>query len=342
MASLKIAFVGAGHIARLHAQNVAALPDVEVRGFCDLNAERAAGLAREFRGAEAFTSATELYDAIRPDAAYVCVTPDAHGVIEIEAARRGIHLFIEKPQCIDADVGRRVEAAVREAGILASIGYQNRYRRSVERARELLALEPPILALGHWIGHTYRVPWWSDKRVSGGQLVEQSTHTVDLIRHLVGEPVEVYGRAARGFVKDLPEYHNDDASAVTFTMPSGCVATVLSCCANVPGYGVGLKIFTRSLTLDFTGWEHSLAVRKSALESENVKGEENIFAKEDAAFVDAIRANDVSKLRCTYADGLKTALLTLAATEALDSGRTMRLDAGEPPPEALRAQAAGG
>ncbi|MBE7462480.1 MAG: Gfo/Idh/MocA family oxidoreductase [Planctomycetes bacterium] len=325
MSELKVAFAGAGHIAQAHAQTLAAMPGLRLVGFCDVDRARADATARAYPGAEAFDDAVEMYDAVEPDAVYVCVTPNAHGRIEKEAAKRGIHLFIEKPICIDGDTGREIEAALLAAGVVATAGYQNRYRRSVERAKELLAQEPAILTFGHWIGHMYRVPWWGDRRTSGGQLVEQTTHTVDLIRYLLGEPVEIIGRAAHGFVEDVEGYNNDDASAVTFVMPNGSLAVVLSCCANIPGYGVGLKIFTRRQTLDFTGWEHTLNVRKSKLETETVKGEENIFALEDAAFVDAVRHKDPSRVRCTYGDALRTTLLTLAATQVLATGQGVRL-----------------
>ena len=64
----------------------------------------------------------------------------------------------------------------------------------------------PVMAVGGWVGAAPKgtAPihsWWVVKEKSGGQLVEQTTHTVDLARYLIGEAVEVWASAARGFVK---------------------------------------------------------------------------------------------------------------------------------------------
>ena len=54
-------------------------------------------------------------------------------------------------------------------------------------------------AAGHgwWLDKVPPVPWWADRDLSGGPIVEQAVHVLDLARVLVGEVSEV-SRARRG------------------------------------------------------------------------------------------------------------------------------------------------
>ena len=54
---------------------------------------------------------------------YVCVPPAMHGprpdgapTVEILAAERGVHLFVEKPVCLELEVGSKIRDAI-ERGV---------------------------------------------------------------------------------------------------------------------------------------------------------------------------------------------------------------------------------
>lgn len=319
---MRIAFIGTGGIARSHAQGLAKRPDITFVGACDVDLARATAFAKDY-GGEAFTNPGEMLDRTRPDAAWVCLPPFAHGEAELSLLDRRIPFLVEKPVSNDMDTARRIMDGVERTGTLVSVGYMTRYRRGVQRMREILQSDPPVLAHGAWIGGAPGVYWWRVKALSGGQIVEQTTHTFDLARYLLGEPVDVFARGVRGRVGDMEGYDVEDASTVAVTFENGAVANLMSSCASRAGGGVHMTVAAMHHYATFTGWEHSVVIRKSALEEERIQGESNIFEIEDGAFVAAVSNDQPELIRSPYADGVRSLAFCLAANRSLETGEVV-------------------
>lgn len=330
---LNVAFVGAGGIARAHLQALLSLDgvDVTITGFADPDADRCAARVQELQAARpdaiprTFADGVVMIESVPADVVYIVLPPFAHGPAEKACLTRGIPFFVEKPIGLDPGLTREIAAEVERRGLMTCAGYMNRYRQGVQQARAILQQQPPVLIHGGWVGGSpARVPgsWWPQKHLSGGQIVEQSTHTFDLVRYLAGEAVEVCAEAAVGFNKGIPNYTIEDASAVTIRLASGGVATVFSCCAaNGGGGGVWLSVFAPDTTFLFTGWEHSLTILRQGAEPTSVPGEPDIFAIEDRAFLNAVASGDGSGILSTYSDAARTLELTLAANRAIETRR---------------------
>lgn len=316
---MRIAFIGTGGIARSHAQGLVKRNDITFVGAYDVVIERAGSFAKEYGGTP-YANIGEMLDHAAPDAAWVCLPPFAHGEAEAALLQRRIPFLVEKPISNSLDTARRILDQIESTSTLAAAGYMNRYHRSVNRARELLAGDPPVLLHGAWIGGTPGVPWWRVKAQSGGQIVEQTTHTFDLARYLAGEPESVFAQGARGYVRDMPGYDVEDASSVVVKFASGAVGNLMSCCAIRAGGGVHLTVAATQHLISFTGWEHSAVIVKSRIEEERITGESNIFELEDGAFVEAVRTGDASLVRSPYADAIKTLAFCLAANRSLETG----------------------
>jgi len=197
---IRLGFVGCGGIMQEHYKHLSAMSGIKMAGHCDIIKERAESAASRF-GGDAFTEFESMYDKVKPQAVYVAVPPYAHcarimdrdtGGMEEGAAERGIHLFIEKPIAINRETAKRIEAAVRKAKIITSVGYCFRYYNTIETARQILNGKPVSLIRGSWNGGMPGVWWWRRMDKSGGQIVEQTTHMFDLMRYLCGEVAEVY------------------------------------------------------------------------------------------------------------------------------------------------------
>ena len=320
----RVAFVGTGGISRAHIEPLSEMEDVELISFCDVDISKAQKAAEPF-GAKSYENAIEMYDTEKPDAVYICLPPFAHGEAEIGAAERGIPFFVEKPVSNSIETAIAVRDAVEKAGILTCVGYMNRHRQGAHRAKEILAEDPPVLALGHWIGGAGG-GWWGQKHLSGGQLVEQTTHVVDLARFLLGEAVEVYARATKGFVTGIENYTNDDASLVSIQFENGAIANITSCCAVRVGGGVGLTIHAQHAHLVFRDWAMHLQIQRRDGEPEEIRGEDNIFGIGDERFINAVRTGDTNRIYSSYADGLKSAQITIAANESMETGGPVKIE----------------
>jgi len=326
-AKVKVGFVGAGGMARAHSDALSKRKDVIIAAFCDADPKRTRPLAEQHH-APIFRSALEMLDAVELDAAYVCLPPFAHGA-EFDLIARGIPFFVEKPINLDLGQAKEIAAAVKAKKLITAAGYMNRYRRSVQTVKKLLAKDPAILVNGGWIGGTPRPnpaigiwTWWVQKKRSGGQFLEQVTHTVDVARFLCGDAVEVHAFAATGFNAGTPiTYDIEDASVVNIKFAGGAIANLWASCSSNASGGVSLNVYANRLAAQFTGWEHSVRLMQVGKDTCEIKGEGDIFAVEDDAFVKAVRARSAAGIMSPYEDAVKTLAISVAANKSMKSGK---------------------
>jgi myo-inositol 2-dehydrogenase/D-chiro-inositol 1-dehydrogenase len=310
---IQIGFVGTGGIANTHFDALSQLPEAQPVAFCDIDSERAERAAARF-GGRAYTDWRTMLDAESLDALYICLPPHGHDGVEIAAAERGIHLFVEKPVARDLDYARRVEEAIQKAGIICSVGYHFRYYGAIERAKERLHGLPVLMVKGAWDGGMPGVPWWRQHALSGGQLVEQTTHIFDLARYLVGEIVEVFTFSQNN--PALLHHPNGDvnvADVVCLKFENGAVGVITDTNGlHAPGE-VGLKVYTPERIVEVS-WGRM--VETEANRKEEYFSRDNPYLRESEAFLEAIRTGDRSLIRSDYSDGVRTLAVTLAADEA--------------------------
>lgn len=309
--ALRVGFVGAGNMNRTHVENVAALDGATVAAVCDIDAERARTVAEEY-SASSYTDHETMLEEEALDAVYLAVPPFAHDGQELTVLEHGAALFVEKPLALDRAYARDVEQAVERRDAVTQVGYVLRYDRMTQRAREILdGRTISLVDAQYWCG----VPdpdWWPSRESSGGQVVEQSTHLYDTIRHFAGEVERV---SAAGDRRVVEEIDFEDTTSATMHHANGTVSHVSSTSAspddriqvNVVGDGV-------RLTIDYLADELTGTVDG---ESISVEGDANRFRDEDAAFLEAVRAGDPDAPRSPYADARRTFELTLAVEDAL-------------------------
>ena len=337
---IRAGVVGAGTVAwKIHFPIMKTLDELDVVGVCDEDPDRLAA-ARHHWQCRGFAAWADLLDQCRLDALYVFLPPYAHGEMEIAAARRGIHLFIEKPVANSLEIATRVGEAVRSHGAITAVGYQWRYLDSVAVLRETLGKHRPALVVGRWLGNTPAVPWWRQQELSGGQLVEQATHLVDLTRYVCGEPRKVVAVGTRGH-NPLPRPNTvHDATGVSMVFEQGTIAMFLA--TNLL-LDPGLRTESRT-DLVFYGANFVARLSPASLEiatpctRRTVAASGNPFEREHLAFLRAVLTGDVSGIRCDYADAAATMALTLRALESLE--REVMLDCRVGHPSGMRETAA--
>ena len=319
MSETRLGLIGAGTVAMsYHCDKWDGLQNYRVTAVCDADAGRAARAADRF-GSRVYDSPEELLRSGQVDGVFIFLPPFAHGEIELRAVEAGIPFFVEKPVAFDFAYARRVAEAVERAGLLTSVGYNWRYQETTEAARAALADRPVALATGQWCGGLPGVPWWRVAARSGGQIVEQATHIVDLARHLVGEVRSVSARGYSGQFTDMPDYDVEDATAALLEFESGAIGTLV--CADLAPAGAfqaGLTLYSRDLIVTVTNVSARVSTPRQTVET--LPGA-NPYLREDQAFVDAIREGDRGGIRCDYADGARSLAVSLAVRAAMASGR---------------------
>ena len=316
---IRIGFLGAGGIAGHHLKQLQEMPEVEIAAVCDTVPERARSRAQEF-GGRSYSDHRQMLDEADLHALYVCIPPFAHTDAEILAAERGVHLFVEKPVALTMEKGLEVAAAIRKAGIINAVGYSLRYLPATESARRYLSGRSVAMVTCNRWGGLPAAPWWRVMDQSGGQLVEMTTHQVDLMRYLIGEIEEVHARYARRALTDVAGVTVPDVQIASFLFAGGAVGSVTTSCALTQGGGRSdMDFILRDALVHYTTRDLKVTP-EGAPQPEPVSEQPGI----DRAFVNAVLTGDPSHIRCDYEDGLRTLDVTLAANASARCGQPVR------------------
>ncbi len=328
MNELSVGFIGSGGIAKAHTKPLKELGNVRFVAFCDIVRERADSYCNEY-GGRAYTSFEEMLEKEEMDAVYVCLPPFAHSN-EVElAAERGIHVFIQKPIALNMELANRMVWSVEKAGVKSQVGYQLRFGKGVQRARSLLQtgeLGAITMALGKYVCNFLGGSWWRKISEGGGQIVEQSTHAVDLLRYLCGDIVRVHSEMDRRYWTDVPDLEIEDVSSTSLRFFSGAVGSMVATTGGYRGkWIVDLSIFTKKAVLDLPD-PHSIRItwNSNGAREEYHNEVTDMSMSEARHFVDAIRTD--SDTLTPISDGAKTLAVTLAIRESGMGKATRELD----------------
>ena len=188
MKEVRLGFIGLGYIVtNSHLPSLAGLVEsgeVVLKLFCDLSEETLQARAAEYSVEATYTSYEEMLDREELDAVYVCLPPTLHTDQVPMVASKGLHVFVEKPPSLVMAQAVEHGAAVQAAGVVSQIGFQSRYYPSAEHARNLLAQRTNRHAsVQRFYGGATKRYWTSRFELCGGSLVENTIHTVDLLRY---------------------------------------------------------------------------------------------------------------------------------------------------------------
>lgn len=315
--TVKVGFIGAGTIAELHLKALAKVENAKVSAIFDVNQERAQQISDTY-GAVAYESAEALLDSGEVDAVFICTPPFARDGLEEAAVARSIHLLAEKPVGLQLEQARRKEQLILESGLIHSSGYCLRYLDIVQKAKEYLQGKQVDLVLAYRIGSAPPLSWWSKLELSGGQLVEQSTHQLDLIRYVVGEfhSVHAFHDVRSSMLKIDPDATAYDVGTVSFELKSGAVGNITS--TSVSKYvGRGeVEIFGDGFYVSLNGGTLHIIDDSQDI---TIKGREDYYYKQDKAFIEAVSQKDQSLVLGSYSEAVTTLAVTLAANESAAS-----------------------
>lgn len=315
---MRIAFVGTGGVALRHLGVLAPLPQVEIVGHVSSERSRADTQARDWGGA-GFTRIEDLLEQVNPDAVWVCVTPDRHGPLEMSLIDRGVPFFIEKPLSADLTTAESIARRLEAGGPPVAVGYVFRGLDILPRVRQLLDERRPRIVLAAWHDSLPPPEWWRRAERSGGQVVEQATHLLDLARLLVGEADVVAGLGRQWPRADAPGSDVPDVSAafLRFATPDGPIPGLFSATSLLRGRQfVGLQLVCEGRVLSVS--QQKLVI-ETGQDTEEVLTSADPFLVEDQAFLEALTTSDPSRMLCSYADALRTHRLSCAVRDALET-----------------------
>lgn len=316
----RLGFIGAGGIAHRHFGVLEQFDDVTIAAVADVDMSRATDAAARF-GARAFADAAAMVDSVELDALFICVPPFAHGEPERLAIDHRLPFLVEKPVALDLGTAEDVAGAVDRLGLVTAAGYHWRYLDTLDEVKALLAVTPARLLSGYWLDATPPPRWWWRRDGSGGQMLEQTTHLLDLARYLAGDVVRVYGQAAHIDRGGFPGLDVATTSTATLTFASGAIANFASTCLLNWNHRVGLHLFGEGLAIELTDHEVMIDVGRGR----PVRGNrDDPVRQQDRDFIDAVQGKE-NRIRCPYPAALDTLRLALAIEQSAADNRAIDL-----------------
>ena len=261
---LRTAILGCGGFAHRHAANlVGQASKFEIVAFCDRHPERAQALSARYTDGRAavFSDHHALLAAAALDLCVVCLPPYGHSDEVEAAAARGVHLLLEKPIALSSEQAWRMVAAAERAGIKTQVGFMTRFGAAIARFKQMLdagETGPVGLMSARYFCNQLHAPWWRDRDKSGGQLVEQVIHLLDLMRYVMGEPATVYSLQNNMFHRHMPDYTIEDGSGTVIGFENGGIGVVYASNGAIPGRWINdYRIVAQNVTADFTDANHA-------------------------------------------------------------------------------------
>jgi predicted dehydrogenase len=164
------------------------LPEVEIVGVADPDADGRAAAAKRLRAPQAFADYRSLLDESKPDIVSIGQRwLDEHCEVVVAAAERGIHIYLEKPMCRTLEEADRMVAACEKHGVKLAIAHQTRYSPKIQVIRDLIH--------SGQIGNVLelRGRGKEDARGGGEDLWVLGSHVMNLMHTICGEPNWCFG-----------------------------------------------------------------------------------------------------------------------------------------------------
>ena len=191
----RFAMIGAGAISQAYAQAFEQSDDVELVAVADVRPEAAEAIANTC-GCKSYGSHERMLKDTAFDAAIVCTPPITHPEICNELLGKGIHVLCEKPLAIDSVSAQSMIDAANASGAKFTMASKFRFVEDVIKAKSIVEsgiLGEIILLENTFTGYVDMSSRWNSKKEisGGGVLIDNGTHSVDLIRYFLGPLAEL-------------------------------------------------------------------------------------------------------------------------------------------------------
>ena len=304
---IKIGVLGAGHLGKIHLKCIQASEYLELVGFYDPDLGNAQKVAESF-STRAFETAEALMNAV--DAVDIVTPTVLHFDLAQQAARKGKHIFIEKPLTHTVAEAEELIKITTENNVKVQVGHVERFN-------------PAFLSLGDvrispMFVEAHRLAMFNPRGTDVSVVLDLMIHDIDLILHLVNSEVKSIHASGVAVVSQSPDIAN-----ARIEFENGCVANLTASRMSLKQMRK-IRFFQRDayISLDFLE-KKSQIIRLldenteggNLMELETVRGTKfidiqlpepmnvNAIQMELETFAESIRDN--KKTRVTIEDGYK-------------------------------------
>jgi len=199
MNKIRVGLIGCGGIGSYrHVPAYEKIEDAELVAVCDIVVSKAQAIADKYGIRHVYENYEDLLNLEGLDAVDICTPNYLHSIIAVKALEKGLHVFCEKPDAINAEEAEKMKAAAEKSGKLLMVMRNNRYLPTSSFAKKYIEegnLGRIYSAKCGWQrrrGIPGKGGWFTTKEQSGGgPLIDLGVHMIDLAMWLMGNPKPV-------------------------------------------------------------------------------------------------------------------------------------------------------
>jgi UDP-N-acetylglucosamine 3-dehydrogenase len=314
MRKLGVAVIGTGFWGKNHARVYTELAETDLIAICDIDAERARSVAKQF-GVKPYVNTGSLLKNKDIEAVSICTWSTRLAKEALKALKAGKHVLVEKPMAADSRQAQKLLQTAEKEALHLTVGFLMRFipgLQHIERAVKDRTIGELVCATSK------RVSQWPERIGDVGVVKDTAIHDIDVMRYIFNEdPVAVYGKTG-----NMAHTKFEDYAQLMLTFEGGKTAFIES--NWLTPYKTRTLVATGSkaiMRLDYITQELTIENEKETLQprypvKEPLKLELQNFAK-------SILENE--RPLATGEDGLKALRIAEAALKSSATGRVVKL-----------------
>ena len=196
---IRLAVVGLGKMGLSHHAMINAHPGVDVAAVCDTTGY-VLDVLNKYTGVKTYTDFEAMLREVELDAIIIATPSSMHAQMVKAALDKGLHVFCEKPFCLDTAEGEEVTRIAAEKGLVSQVGYHYRFVGAFQEVKRLLdagAIGEVTHVLAEAYGPVVLKPkggtWRTQRAHGGGCLYDYAAHPLNLVNWYLGMPTSVGG-----------------------------------------------------------------------------------------------------------------------------------------------------
>ncbi len=253
---MKIGVAGAGHLGSIHIRLISEIPQFDLVGIFDVDAETCKQKADEY-GVKAYDSYTDMLEDV--DAVDIVTPTLSHFDLAKEALKRFKHIFIEKPVTNTVDEAKALLDISQEANVTVQVGHVERFNPAFKAASSYF--EYPMFI------ETHRLAQFNPRGTDVPVVLDLMIHDLDIVLNVVKSNVRKIAASGVSVVSETPDIAN-----ARLEFDNGCVA-------NLTASRISLKNMRKSrffqknayISVDF------LEKKTEIIQMEEITGEPDPF-----------------------------------------------------------------
>jgi UDP-N-acetylglucosamine 3-dehydrogenase len=311
---LGIAVIGTGFWGRNHARVFKELEETELIAVCDVDAERAKAVAKQF-GAKPYMNAGKMLKRKEIEAVSICTWSTSLAKEALKALKAGKHVLVEKPMATNVKQAEKLLETAEKNGLHLTVGFLMRFIPGVQRVKKAIENKK----IGELVCATAkRVSQWPERIGDVGVVKDVAIHDIDIMRYLFDEdPIAVYAKTG-----SMAHRKFEDYAQIMLTFEGGKSAFIES--NWLTPYKTRILVVTGSeaiMKLDYITQELTIEDAKETLQPRYPWQEP--LKLELQHFANCVLKRE--KPLVTGMDGLKALRIAEAALKSSVKGRVIKL-----------------